>query len=263
MSYNSIEISVNSGKPIELYDFFIGANHYRYTSGPDEVTYMSAVYAPERIERESLELTDNNFKNQLELHINRDNVFIRRFIEAPLEGVVCLTIYRGHGADFVTFFIGTISAVTFNSDQTTIICTPRTSSMLRTGLRRKYQKLCNWPLFGYGCQVTSTSYRVTSTIATISNTTVVSGIFALQPDGYYTGGKLVVGDAERLITSHAGSTITISRPIKSAVAGNSFYAYAGCDHTMDTCRLKFNNLINYGGQPWIPVKNPFGSNISR
>lgn len=258
MSYESSEISVASGKPVELYDFVFGTDHWRYTSGPEEVTYMYHNYTPERMERSNLEITENFFKNEIEIKVSRDNLFAIQFIHAPLEGIVSLTIYRGHGSDFVTFWFGVISQISFDSDEITITATPKTSSMLRTGLRRKYQKLCNHPLYGTGCRVNQESYKITGSIASVSGFTIVSAIFATKANGWFTAGKIVVGDAERLITSHIGSTITVSRVIRSAAAGSSFTAYAGCDHTMDTCRIKFNdNLINYGGQPWIPSKNPF------
>ncbi|HUV85393.1 MAG TPA: phage BR0599 family protein [Methanosarcinales archaeon] len=257
MSYDSIEASVNEGKPIELYDFAAGVTHYRYTSGPEDVTYSTQVYSTEMISRSELELSDNAFKNELEIKINRDNIFAQKFIEAPIDGMVSLTIYRGHGTDFVTFWAGVISQVSFNSDEIVISASPRTSSMSRIGLRRKYQKLCNHPLYSGLCTVVPSSFKVTGTIASVDGTTIVSGDFATKANGWFLGGKFVLGSAERLITSHSGSTITISRKINAAVAGNSFTAYAGCDHTQLTCLNKFSNLLNYGGQPWIPVKNPF------
>ncbi len=257
MSYETTEESVNSGKPIELYDFECGENHYRYTSGPVIVVYAGYTYVPETIQRGDLELTDNAFRNELEIKINRDNVFIRRFILSPLEGMVILTVYRGHGSDFVTFWVGVLNYVKFNSDEVTITAIPRTSSLIRTGLRRKYQKLCNYPLYAAGCNVNLVSYKVIGTIDTISGFTITSAAFATKANGWFKAGKIVVGDAERLIISHVGDTITINRGIIGAVIGNSFTAYAGCDHSMFTCASKFNNLINHGGQPWIPTKNPF------
>ena len=258
MTYNDTEASVNSGKPIELYDFNWDVEHWRFTSGPDEIQYLGNTYDPELISRGDVEITDNNFKNEMEISISRDNIFAQQFILSPLEGIVSVTIYRGHGTDFVIYWQGIISNFTFNSGEISITAKPRTSSMMRTGLRRKYQKLCNHALYGVGCQVNQESYKVASTIATIDRTTITSAIFATKADGWFTAGKIVVGKAERLITSHEGATITINRPITTAVAGNSFTAYAGCDHTRTACKDKFtNNFLNYGGQPWIPTKNPF------
>lgn len=257
MTYQDSEASIASGKPIELYDFAFGVQHWRYTSAPEDITYQNHDYESVLIQRSDLEQTDNAFKNELTITVGRDNSFAEQFIVAPLDGIVTLTIYRGHGSDYVTFWQGIMSSISFNSDEVKITAAPKTTSLLRTGLRRKYQKLCNWPLYGSGCSVNSESFKVTGTIATISGLTITSADFATKPDGWFIAGKIVVGNARRLITNHVGSEITISHQMVGVIAGNSFSAYAGCDHTMDTCRVKFSNLDNYGGQPWIPTKNPF------
>lgn len=257
MSYNSTEASVAGGKPVELYDFAFGINHWRYTSCPETITYQQKEYDPVTIKRGDLEASDNAFKNELEVIVGRDNAFATQFIATPLDGIVTLTIYRGHGTDYITFWNGIVSSIIFNSDEIKIVCSPKTSSLLRTGLRRKYQKLCNWPLYASGCNVNQESFKVTGPIATVNGLQVTSAIFATKADGWFTAGKIVVGNAKRLITAHTGSTVTLSSQIVGLVAGQSFTAYAGCNHTMDTCRTKFDNLDNYGGQPWIPTKNPF------
>ena len=42
-------------------------------------------------------------------------------------------------------------------------------------------------------------------------------------------------------------------PLRAAIApGDMVRLEAGCDKRMETCRLKFNNLLNYQGFPDIP-----------
>ena len=55
----------------------------------------------------------------------------------------------------------------------------------------------------------------------------------------------------------SGGAVTLSAPIPGLKAGDAFEAYPGCDHTLSTCADKFGNQLNYGGFPYIPVKNPF------
>lgn len=257
MTYDASEIGVKTGKPIELYEFTVGVTSTRYTSGPETVTYLVNEYTPEKIERDDIELTDNAFKNELKIKIDRENILFRPFISAPIDDIITLTIFRGHGTDFITFWTGVVAQVMFNSDEITVMLQPKTSGLSRTGVRRKYQKLCAYDLYGLGCLVNDLSFRVNSTIAIVNGTTITAAIFATEANGYFTAGKFTVGDAERLITSHTGSVITINRAIPDAVAGNAFFAFAGCDHTKATCISKFNNVVNHGGQPWIPRKNPF------
>jgi len=45
-------------------------------------------------------------------------------------------------------------------------------------------------------------------------------------------------------------------PFDDEVVGKQVIVYAGCDKTPQTCKNKFNNLQNFRGFPYIPVKNP-------
>jgi hypothetical protein len=40
------------------------------------------------------------------------------------------------------------------------------------------------------------------------------------------------------------------------VVGVSIRFYAGCDGSIYTCRDKFNNVVNFGGHPYVPKDNP-------
>lgn len=257
MTYSLDDSSVSDGAPIELYDFSVGLLHYRYTSGPDEVTYALQTYSPEAMERDDIELSENAFKNELDIKIDRENLFFRRFINSPVDGIVSLTVYRGHGSNFVTYWVGVVAQVVFDSNEISVTCTPKTSSLIRTGLRRKVQKLCNYPLYSVGCTVNAESFKSTGTVLTVDGNTMTATVFGTKADGWFIAGKFVLGTAKRLITSHVGTTITLSRAIQEAGVGNAFSAFRGCDHSMTTCRTAFDNLVNYGGQPWLPTKNPF------
>ncbi len=38
----------------------------------------------------------------------------------------------------------------------------------------------------------------------------------------------------------------------SITAGDTFNAIAGCDKTFDACVSKFNNAVNFRGEPYVP-----------
>ncbi|MFY0312355.1 DUF2163 domain-containing protein [Leisingera sp. D0M16] len=82
-----------------------------------------------------------------------------------------------------------------------------------------------------------------------------------EPD-WFTNGRLTVlnGAAEGLWaavkadqTKADGRKIVLWEPIRAAVQpGDMLRLEAGCDKRMGTCRLKFNNLLNFQGFPDIP-----------
>lgn len=56
------------------------------------------------------------------------------------------------------------------------------------------------------------------------------------------------------------ANLTMFERIPDMKVGDSVDVYAGCDHTVLTCREKFANQLNFGGLPELPTKNPFVPN---
>ncbi|NCO85173.1 MAG: DUF2163 domain-containing protein [Rhodobacterales bacterium] len=55
------------------------------------------------------------------------------------------------------------------------------------------------------------------------------------------------------IRAGGARVIELWEPLRAAVApGDMLRLEAGCDKRVETCRLKFNNLLNYRGFPFIP-----------
>jgi len=91
-----------------------------------------------------------------------------------------------------------------------------------------------------------------------------AGIFqGIQPpgmssDGYFTKGVITFTSGannglSRRINLYTTGNIQVSPGFPSApAAGDTFSAVAGCDKTVATCTGKFNNVIHFGGQPYVP-----------
>lgn len=90
------------------------------------------------------------------------------------------------------------------------------------------------------------------TIGTINNASVT--------------GECSNGRVEWISGSNAGSSAKISEhndgeiilsqlPYRSIQPGDSFRAFQGCDKTTDDCLNRFNNILNYRGEPHLPGTN--------
>lgn len=259
MSYLTSEQSVASGRPIELYHFAdeLG-NHCRITSAGYEITYNSYPYTPEPCRRTELKLTDNHSKNDMKIELSQDNAFAARYLAAPIEVMASVTIYRGHEPDFVTWWSGLIKQIKWDKDGVpTIIATPRTSSIARVGRRRRCQRLCDHTLGDAWCTINLESSKVSGTVGSVNGLVVTSTTFGGYANDYFKAGKIVVNNAQRMITAHTGNDVTLSRTIAGLAAGQSFDAYPGCDRLPTTCHTKFSNKTNFGGDEFLPTKNPF------
>jgi hypothetical protein len=441
MSYESSEISIASGQPIELYDIVMGLTHWRLTSSGEDYEYLGQTYESSPCKRSQLEQTGEIPKDGVEVELPRGHALGLICIAGTPEQEVTLTIYRGHSGFFVIYFRGFLTSVKIDGKGIpTARFEPRSSDLPFVGGRRRCMRLCGHKLYGYRCGLDNEAHKITGTIDSIDGLTITASEFgeagieipevfgnditglqecsysassdashaknAFDNKGYWwtssnpnnewiwckwniqrkirkvtlrpylililygieqghgirrfriqasnngsdwtnidakewlgncsvyigqggndtecsylsdhserisiildnnssyyywriyifdswskngtvntlrygveniymyeavnsmvnyqfgAGGEIIVGTARRTITSHVGDTITINRPFGSnVVAGAAFSAYAGCDHTPDCCREKFDNILNYGGQEFLPTKNPYTGNL--
>jgi uncharacterized phage protein (TIGR02218 family) len=261
MAYDTYEQSVASGKPIEFYDFMDDfGNHTRITSAGVDLVFSGHTYYSEPCKRSTIRLSESVKRNSMTFELSRDNEFAIQYIAGPLEGKATVTVHRKHqdDAEVKQDWYGVVTQVKFDGNGVPIvIAEPRTSSISSVGRRRRCQSLCDHDLYDAYCMLNEESYRVDGEIDSISGLTITSTTFGTKSDGWFAfGGKLVVGNARRMIVAHTGNNITITRAISAAQAGDSFIAYAGCAHDPVACE-NYNNKINFGGEENLPKQNPY------
>jgi uncharacterized phage protein (TIGR02218 family) len=122
--------------------------------------------------------------------------------------------------------------------------------------RNIYQPTCLHTLYDSGCTLTKAAFGTNgvvgagSTASTIywpgAGTNFAQGTIAFT-SGVNAGVTTTVGSAAN------GSSLNLIYPLQSASqSGDTFTVYFGCDHTPATCQLKFNNLANFRGFPYVP-----------
>ncbi|MHA6262173.1 DUF2163 domain-containing protein [Arenibacterium sp. CAU 1754] len=139
------------------------------------------------------------------------------------------------------------------------------SEALNRPLGRVYQKPCTAVLGDRNCgfDLNAAGYCEERAVDRVESAQVLSwaDLNGFEPD-WFARGRLTVlsgaaqglwGIIKRDWQNEAGRHIELWEPIRGAVtAGDVVRLDAGCDKRMETCRLKFNNLINFQGFPDIP-----------
>lgn len=265
MTYDAKENSTYEGSPIEIFLFDReGAQFWGYTSADTLQSYLGQNYDPIAIKRGKIEHSQDVLRNALTIVMPTDTEFVQQYISSPPTDRVSLTIRRFHegDAEIKSLWVGRVVNVAFKEAKVDVRCEPIHSSLKRPTLRRFYQMSCPYLLYGSLCGVTASAFKLTTTLSGVSGLTLTSTDFGLQVDGYYTGGyvELLSGGVfnKRFITAHVGNNITVNLPLQDAVVGSSVDTYPGCAHNVTICKDKFDNILNYGGQPWIPRQNPMG-----
>jgi uncharacterized phage protein (TIGR02218 family) len=259
MSYQDIENSVSSASPVELYKFVLNAQSWRFHTGTNAISYLGETYMPEALRRSEMRMETDVRQGALELTMPRENALAALYVAAPPEGVVSVTIYRFHrgDADTIVLWKGRVGGARLSGSELILALEPIATSLRRPGLRARYQLLCRHALYSAGCGVAKASFRADGTVAAVNGTAIQIAAAASQSDGWWVGGMLDTNSGARLIVGHSADTVILVSPMPTLAIGTPVRLYAGCDHSTTTCQGRFNNLVNYGGFPYIPIKNPF------
>jgi uncharacterized phage protein (TIGR02218 family) len=125
---------------------------------------------------------------------------------------------------------------------------------------------CPWSFGDSNCTLNAANYTVAFTAASGSTSSALTPVTAFtQAAGYFTQGVVTCtsgnnGGLSKTVELHAGGVITVdSHWLFPVNPGDTFSVLKGCDKTMTTCAATktaagtaTNNLINYGGEDFIP-----------
>ncbi len=266
MTFASQEESVSSSSTIELYRFAIGPFTWNYNSSETDFTVESVVYVATQISRTNIRQSQDITRAPITITVPFDDSFVQQYIEAPPSQEATVRVSSLHETDsldeVVIDWVGRVAGVKFvQENYAEIRCEPLTTTLRRTLLRRNYQRQCPHLLYSQQCLVNRTEFDAETTLAVVEGVTLTADIASTQVDGYWIGGFVQFTHAtipiqRRFINGHVGNVITMDLPITDRPAGTLVTIFAGCDHTLTTCRDKFANLDNFGGMPYIPAKNP-------
>lgn len=266
MTYDARERSAQDGRPVEIYTWARGATLWRFTSADRDQVVAGDTYASHVIRRNSIEQGSEMNRSALKLTVPRDFPIAELYRVAPPTEVVAVTLRRFHAGDgeLATLWTGRVVNVAWSDDlsQATITHEPIYTSLRRTGLRRLYGRLCPHVLYGPACRADRDEFGVLGAVVTVGPATASAPEWAAFPAGYFDGGYLEWpeggGLERRFIVAHSGDTLTLDRRAPGLAQAALATAYPGCEHTLAACQSKFDNVPNYGGQPFIPEKSPFG-----
>jgi len=141
------------------------------------------------------------------------------------------------------------------------------SQFYSTIVVEQYQPSCRAKLGDQRCQfiiATLTVSGVVSTVDTVEGKRkFTSSLLGSQSDFWFNNG--VITFTSGLNNGYSmevkdyldvdGSFILHQRLVSLITPGDTFEVYPGCDKSVNECKLKFNNLVNYRGEPMVPGQN--------
>lgn len=263
MTYADRETSSAESYPNEIYTFARQGNVWRYTSSDEDKTAESFVYEAVPINRARIEQNQEMARSGLDLKLAKNVPFLDQFRSSPPTSVTTLTLRRYHEglAEYVTIWLGRVVNVKFGEREATVRCEPTYTSLKRVVLRRRYQTSCPHVLYGQQCAVSKAAHALPVQLVGLAGNVLSAAEFGSYTKDYFAGGYVDWQNGpdvtRRFIVSSQGTSITVNLPFAAMPADANVTVYPGCDHTINTCHNKFENAVNYGGQPWATGVNPF------
>lgn len=252
----------------EFIDFARGTQHWRYTSDDRPLVWGAQTFDNAPFKRGRISESFDVARTTLDIDVPLTLPLLDLYRgTAPMDDIQIILYRRRKSTGVVEIrWMGTIGSVEFKPAIATVHGLPPGAALSANGLNRCWQKGCPHNVYGVGpglCNKDRQVMRVDGTVAEVAGSTVEVASLGTKPDGWFSGGWMewTEGTAveRRFVVSHVGTTAVLLTPARVPL-GHRVAFYPGCDHTLKTCNDKFDNAPNYGGQPWIPIKNPFGSN---
>ncbi len=270
MTYDTLEASRDSGAPVELFVFTMGATVWRFTSADRVYTVATGpaagTYQPTAgLARSAVDYNQEDGSQALTIRLPRVNEVAAMFIGLPPVARVFVTAFRFHrdaATDIIQACAGEVAAARFEGAEAILICLPASGALARRIPRTMFQRQCNWALYSTGCGVNKATFKTTAILSAVTGNTITSATFDAQPDGWFRSGWVELASGERrFVVDHTGAVLTLTHPFAVLAPGASVDAYAGCDHNEATCASKFSNLNRHLGFPRIPMRNPYRGGI--
>lgn len=267
--WNLIASSRNRSTPVYAYRVTYGPDgDIRFTNSEAPVVIDGLRYDRYPGKHGNINASASLDNSSVTVESSRNNPLTELFRTSSPEYIVNIQILRGElgSEEFTPIWHGRIVNFARKGAKVLFTCDPVSTQMRRPGLRRNYQVGCPLLLYGPECRVDRSKYEYPATVNFIENSQVVliNGWLPEQHAAHrFLGGLLIWykdgGEILRqLVANSDNNTWTVDGIPEDLQSGDEVVLALGCPHTLNACRDTFDNTLNYGGQPWIPLDNPLG-----
>lgn len=258
---------MSSSRPVDLYVIATPTVTYHLTSYNMDVTYAGQVYTATTMSRGNQEVAQDLTGRELIVYLPITHPLVQRFAASGIpdrDVLVTLSRLQQVSSIAVQAWSGFGQSMSFDLHVAMLRVPSLTDDAMKIRLPViSAQRLCNHVLYDAQCTVDreSSSSTGTSVITSINDNTITT-------TNTGSGSQYVFGDIlhnasgeRRMVIAQAGSILTLNVPFVAASIGDVVRIAPGCDHSVTTCRDKFNNVVNFGGHPqmnaafnpWLPA----------
>lgn len=132
------------------------------------------------------------------------------------------------------------------------------SQKLQQTIGEIYTPTCRADLGDARCTRDLTAFTVTGAIDTVETNERFYDAARNEVSGYFSYGEIIFTSGNNTgftteIREFVNGVFVLLIPTPKALqAGDGYTAIAGCDKRLDTCITRFNNALNFRGEPHVP-----------
>lgn len=273
MTRAAIEVTRQEGLPASLFliEWGDGPNgFFAYTDADVPVTYDGITYEPVAIGMADVEANGALDRKALELDLDPNASIVRLYATNPPSAKVGMTIRQGHlsdpDAEWLVAWVGVLKNVNWEPPLAKLVAEPVDTILAQPGLRRFYMYGCPHVLYSQGdglCNASKETHKRTVTPAAIGDNYIdlSSGWSSSTAATKYAGGYLEWVDRAgnrqiRTVLDVIDTNRLLIGSTRDMEIGDVLTVYVGCGRNREDCAGLHSNIVNFGGQPWIPKSNP-------
>lgn len=278
MTYTAKDTSVSSGQPIYLYEFARGATTYRYTSQAQPFAFTAApstIYAASGLSHSAIRTSGTIERDELTIAFPISDTFAQS-LRVPAVGSVSVVIKALHTTDadeeVRVVYQGRVKTARTQTSVgggqgITVVCVNLTEKLGRGSVSVLLERTCRHVLYSTSCGAVLADHQTAGTVTAITGTAVTVAAAGDEANGFYGGGLLEFGGERVGIAAHTGTGLTLAQQfpaLETAFGADGDQAVLiapGCPLSRLVCDSRFDNVLNFGGNDYLPAREMLGRNI--
>lgn len=236
---------------------FYFTNHDRDILVDGNVYKAADVMTPSAVSSQSGLAVDNmDFEGILNpAGLTQEDVMSGRYDHAEI--IIFMVNYLAPEAGKLHLKTGWLGEVTLRGNQ--FVAEMRgISARLQQTIGEVYTSSCRAALGDTRCGISLAAYTLTGVVSAVETNFAFKDTTKTQSNGYFAGGVITFATGLNAglsieVRDFAATGFTLFLPLPYSIqVGDSYQVTAGCDKQFDTCVSRFNNAINFRGEPHVP-----------
>lgn len=260
------EASIEDSQPREGLEFFLPGSVWRLSTSTRDETFDGNAFRAQPGARGDIKIIpsggDDSSSDAMEIHIPMTHYVAQRWMAGlvpPRRLTVNVWRKQLNSGTEETVWGGEVVSMSPEGEIARFTVPSRLARAMARGLPTlTAARSCPHILGDASCTVDTDAMKVSATVISKDGRTVKVSTMAAHPNGWAEGGRLRHIDSLESMTifSQAGTVIEMQLPIWELNVGDAVEILPGCGKLVTICLTKFNNVVNFGNPPQLPLVNP-------